>query len=305
MSFDAMSAKVLVVGSANLDLVVNCERFPQAGETLLGGEFSTHPGGKGANQATAAARLGPGVAFAGCVGRDSFGNVLESSLEESKIKLAHLHRLDAPTGIASILVDAAGDNTIVVAPGANSLITAEQVDKAISDLQPTVVLAQLEIPLEAVLQASQHERFILNPAPARSLPEELWQRCFLMTPNETETRVLTGIAPIDEASCARAAREFFARGVQNVIITLGAQGCYFAHPSGGRHFATPSVDAVDTTAAGDAFNGALAYFLAEGQEFADAIPMASAYAALSTTKIGAQESMPTRKALDDFRATLG
>lgn len=299
-----MPVKVLVIGSANLDLVVQTPRFPHPGETLLGGVFSTHPGGKGANQAVAAARLGDGVAFAGCIGSDSFAGVLTASLESAGAELSHLRHTASPTGIASILVDAAGANTIVVAPGANYDVTTEHVREALEVLQPTVVLSQLEIPLEAVVEASRHPRFILNPAPARRLPDELLANCHLITPNETETMELTGVAPIDEASCARASRELFARGVQNVIITLGEQGCYYACPSGGRIFPAPKVEPIDTTAAGDAFNGALAHFLADGLDFDQAIPPASVYAALSTTHPGAQESMPTREAFDAFRSSL-
>lgn len=291
---------VLVVGSANLDLVFSCDRFPQPGETLLGGTFATHPGGKGANQAVAAGRLGGEVYFCGCVGDDPYGGTLRSSLEGAGVDLAHLQSTTHPTGTACILVDAQGNNEIVVAPGSNSDVSSVQVEQALAACGPAVVLAQLEIPLDAVTAASRAEFFILNPAPAQRLPDSLLAACTILTPNESELAGLTGMTVESEAEVQEAAQFLLAKGVQNVIVTLGAKGCLWVSRDGARRFPSRRVEAVDTTAAGDAFNGALAHFLAQGASIADAIPRASAFAALSVTRRGAQESMPSREEFEDF-----
>ncbi len=296
-------SSVLVVGSANMDLVFRCARIPRAGETLLGGEFSTHPGGKGANQAVAIGRLGGSVSFVGAVGVDGFGGVLRESLSGAGVSVAWLEsRADLATGAACIVIDDAGMNSIVVAPGANAGVTPGRVTEALRATGAKVALAQLEIPLEAVEAAAAADRFILNPAPAQPLPVELLATCYLLTPNETETEALTGIDPDSDEACLRAGRELLERGVQNVVITLGARGAYWISATEGRAFPAPTVDVVDTTAAGDAFNGALAMFLAEGRELANAIPLANCVGALSTTRRGAQESMPT---LEELRVLAG
>jgi ribokinase len=290
---------VLVVGSANMDLVFRTARMPSPGETLLGGQFATHPGGKGANQAVAIGRLGGAVSFVGKVGSDAFGVALRQSLTEATVNVDFLQISEAPTGTAGIFVDDAGQNMIVVAPGANAEVSAEEVRIALQTLRPSVTLAQLEIPLEAVLAAAQADRFILNPAPARQLPDDLLDRCFALTPNEFELQALTGIDSTEEA-----AKRLLDRGVQNVIVTLGEQGSYWVSASGGLHFPVPLVSPIDTTGAGDAFNGALAMFLAEGQDLANAIPLANCVGALATTRPGAQEAMPTRKELRALAGSL-
>lgn len=294
---------VLVVGSANMDLVFRCARIPRAGETLLGGEFSTHPGGKGANQAVAIGRLGGAVVFVGAVGSDSFGAELRASLAGSGVDIQWLTTLpELATGVAGIVVDDAGMNSIVVAPGANGGVTPSRVSEALRETGARVALAQLEIPLDAVEAASAAERFILNSAPARALPSELLARCYLLTPNETETEGLTGVYPDSEEECLRAGHLLLDQGVRHVVITLGSRGSYWVSSGGGKAFPAPGVEAIDTTAAGDAFSGAMAMFLAEGRELSNAIPLANCVGALSATKLGAQESMPT---LGELRRLAG
>ncbi|RYG36799.1 ribokinase [bacterium] len=280
-----------------MDLVFRTARIPAVGETVLGEGFATHPGGKGANQAVAIGRLGGRVSFAGCVGDDVFGDALRQSLRDATVDTEHLLGVKGPSGTAGILVDAEGRNLIVVAPGANSAVTESAVDEAIRTILPAVVLAQLEIPLVAIEAAAKAERFVLNPAPARPLPAELVARCYVLTPNETEIETLTGIAATDGDSCDAAARALLDQGAEYVVITLGSRGSYLASPKGGMHFPAPNVEAIDTTAAGDAFNGALVMFLAEGREIGNAVALANCVGALSTTRLGAQESMPNREEL--------
>lgn len=291
---------VAVVGSVNLDLVFHVAKLPRPGETLLGGSFATHPGGKGANQAAAIACLGGDVEFVGCVGKDSEGEILAKTLTDAGVGTDRLQMIEGQrSGTACVVVGGDGANMIVVAPGANSAVSPAQVTSALGHIKPQVVLSQLEIPIESVLAAAQAERFILNPAPARALPPELLARCYVLTPNESELETLTGVLPVDPEDCIRASSSLLEAGVKNVIVTLGSRGCYWVSSQGGQYFAARKVQAADTTAAGDAFNGALAHFLAEGRDLAAAIPLANAVAALSTTKHGAQESMPS---LDDLRA---
>ncbi len=290
-------ASVRVVGSANLDLVFRSARLPRPGETILGREFTTHPGGKGANQAVAIGRLGGDVLFVGCVGADVFGETLRQSLADAGVRMEALSvEPDVATGTACILVDDEGMNSIVVAPGANDRLTPLRVRQAAMP-EAAVVLAQLEVPLEAVETAAEAKRFVLNPAPARALPGALLARCEVLTPNELELEALTGVAATDDEACGQGGRKLLDQGVRNVVVTLGARGSYWVSPAGGRHFPAPRVEAVDTTAAGDAFNGALALFLAEGRDLPNAIALANCVGALSTTRPGAQASMPTREAL--------
>lgn len=296
---------VAVVGSTNLDLVFVSPNLPRPGETLLGGEFATHPGGKGGNQAVAIAKLDGNVTFVGCIGNDSSGNVLRASLESNGVQTDSLVVDDARrSGTAVILVDDKGSNMIVVAPGSNQNLSADHVKQAYARKRPSVALAQIEIPLETVMAASEAEIFVLNPAPACDIPDCLLSRCHTLTPNEIETEALTGIAPVDDESCQAAGCTLLEKGVKNVVITLGDRGSYWATPKGGKHFETPSVKAVDTTAAGDAFSGSLAWFLAEGREIGNSIALANCVAALSTTKPGAQPSMPSFQMLRDIAGSL-
>ena len=301
--------RVMLLGSANMDLVVRTSRFPAIGETIMGSRFATFPGGKGANQAVAVGRLGGKPRFVAKIGNDAFGRELLHSLgsrgvDTGSVIMDPTHE----TGIAAITVDDEGRNTIVVAPGANGHLYPDEAVDAIEEIQPGILLAQLEIPLETVLAAAlalpSDKLFILNPAPARELPDELLQRVDYLTPNETEAEFLTGIRLTNDESCIEAADILFARGVKNVIFTLGAQGCFLATPFFGQSLPTLAVHAIDTTAAGDAFNGALAHFLAQGRDIDNAALLANVVGALSTTKEGAQSSMPSLRDVREHAAEL-
>jgi ribokinase len=303
---------VLVVGSANMDMVVSCGRFPQPGETVLGADFGMYPGGKGANQAVACARLGGRVTFLGKMGRDVFCERLSAGLQRDGVSLDHLF-LDpeAPTGIALITVDGEGQNEIIVVSGSNMRLTpAELEEKRAVFEAAAVVLVQLETPLETVQRAvalgkAHRATVILNPAPARPLPEALLRQVDYLTPNETEAEILTGLPVRDRASAEAAARQLLAQGVGCVVVTLGDKGALLVAPDRTALFPAQRVQAVDTTAAGDAFNGALAFALAGGQALEAALPFANAVGAYAVTKRGAQTSMPTRGELDAFTATDG
>jgi ribokinase len=295
--------QVHVVGSACIDLVFHTERFPVPGETILGNSFASYPGGKGANQAVAIAKLGGRASFAGCIGHDVFGDVLIQSLRDCGVDTTHLHRHPStPSGCASVMLDASGHNQIIVAPGANMELTAVQVDEAIAGIGDAIVLTQLEIPHATVLAASQAKRFILNPAPARELEDDLLSRCLAITPNEMETEQLVGICPRDPELCRAAAVRLLDKGVQNVVITLGSRGCFYM--SSERELFVPAIDipVVDTVAAGDAFAGALAWFYSEYEDWERAIRLATCVAGLSVSKCGAQPSMPS---IEEVRAFPG
>lgn len=299
---------ILVVGSANMDLVVTAERFPRPGETMFGRTFGMFPGGKGANQAVAAARLGGLVFFIGKMGRDVLRDDLCKSLERDGVCLEALS-IDpqASTGMAMITVDGTGQNEIVVVSGSNMRLSPAEVERGRRYFDRAgVVLLQLEIPLRSVARAARlaSERgaeVILNPAPARSLPISLLRMAHYLTPNETELGQLTGMRTRNTATIERAARALVAKGVRHVIVTLGSKGALLVTREGSVHFPGQKVRAVDTTAAGDAFNGALAFALAAGQRIEQAIPFANASAAVSVTRIGAQKSMAT---LNEVRAMI-
>jgi ribokinase len=296
---------VLVVGSANMDLVVRSVRFPKPGETILGSSFETFPGGKGANQAAAAGLLGDQARFIGKVGGDAFGEELRQSLADAGVDTTHMLRDDGPSGVAAILVDASAQNMIVVAPGANAKLSAQEVEAAI-DAAPEarVLLVQLETPMETVLAAFRRFResrqgiAILNPAPAAALPNALYELIDVITPNETEAAALTGLEPVDDASCRACAQALLDRGVGSVVITLGSHGCYWNDGRDELRLDAYHVEAVDTTAAGDAFNGALAVALSEGLPMRAALEFASAAGALAVTKAGAQAAMPSREEVE-------
>lgn len=290
---------VLVIGSSNTDLVMRTPRLPTPGETLLGGTFFTVQGGKGANQAVAAARAGAQTTFIARVGNDDFGQKALLSFQKENILTDHiLTDPDLPSGVAFILVDEKGENSIVVASGANAALSPIQLDAAENIFQKTdICLLQLETPLDTVLHATfmakqYNTPVILNPAPATQLPEEIWAHLFLITPNETETEMLTGIAPNTDHNAQKAAQVLLDRGVQNVIITLGSRGALLVTSTQATHIAAPQVTPIDTTAAGDAFNGALAYALASGQPLVDATRFACVAGALTVTQAGAQPAIP-------------
>ncbi|MDR7436940.1 MAG: ribokinase [Armatimonadota bacterium] len=296
--------RIAVVGSANMDLVVTAPRLPQVGETVIGGTFATFPGGKGANQAVAAARLGASVAMVGRVGADAFGRALRDGLAAEGVDVRHLREdPQASTGVALITVDQAGRNTIVVASGANMRVSADDVEAARDVLAASqVVLLQLEVPVPVVLHAARLAseagcRVILDPAPAPAdpLPESLYRLLTVINPNEVEARALTGVDPADADGARRAADTLLARGCRAAVIKLGERGSYVA-AEGVRELAPAvPVQAVDTTAAGDAFAAALAVALAEGRDLRGAVRFATVAAAVSVTRAGAQPSMPRRE----------
>lgn len=297
-------SKILVIGSSNTDMVVKTARFPQPGETIIGGEFFMFPGGKGANQAVAAARMGGQVTLIAKVGDDVFGQQALDGFVHEGIHVDYVFTdKELASGVALITVNGAGENEIVVAPGANAALLPADLDQAETAFASAdLVLMQLETPVETVLHAAAKttalgKRFVLNPAPAQVLPTELFPHLFLITPNETEATLLTGIALDEDAALPRVAEAFLQKGVANVIITLGARGAYFHNAE--THFITaaPKVEAVDTTAAGDVFNGALAVALAEGMDWSEAISVACQAGALAVTRMGAQASAPFREEL--------
>lgn len=303
---------VIVFGSLNMDLVARTPKLPRPGETLLGHSFATVPGGKGANQAVAVARLGITTEFVGRVGDDAFGKTLVRGLQTDRVRCGHI-QVDASThsGIAMIAVDDASENNIIVIPGANSKMDETDVEHLRSILpQAKVLLLQLEIPLPIVLSAAKAAKqagvmVILDPAPARSdLPAELYPLVDIITPNQVEASQLVGWAIDNEASVIQAAKALQQRGVPTVIIKRGKEGAIALTPTDTLKIPAFPVKAVDTVAAGDAFNGGLAASLAEGLSFQDAAILASAVAALSVSQSGAQASLPTREALNAFLQEL-
>ena len=315
MTLESNKKTVLVVGSANMDLVVRCNRFPRPGETVLGNDFGMYPGGKGANQAVACARLGGRVCFLGKMGEDLFFEKLVASLQQDDVNLeALLSDSEAPTGVALIAVDEAGENQITVVAGSNMKLRAEKV-AARDDLfeRAAVVLLQLEVPLPTVTRAVELGRkhgatVILNPAPARELPDALLAQVDLLTPNASEAALLAGLEAGEEGgerAAEQAARRLLERGVGGVVVTLGAEGALLVTPEQGRRFPVPRVDVVDTTAAGDAFNGALAFALARGNGLPEAIRLANAAATHAVTRHGAQPSMPTMDEAKVYDAATG
>ncbi|HOV61603.1 MAG TPA: ribokinase [Candidatus Hydrogenedentes bacterium] len=307
-----MPGKIVVVGSSNTDMIIQSERIPRPGETVLGGRFAMAAGGKGANQAVAAARAGGQITFVARVGEDLFGENAILGFERDGIDVRHVHKTAGEaSGVALIMVDQRGENSIAVAPGANARLTPEDVDGAETAIaESACVLAQLEVPLETAqrameLAARHGVRAILNPAPARELPEALLRVVSVLTPNETEAELLTGLPARDEAEAAAAAERLAERGPRTVLITLGAKGVYARDPEWQGMVPGFPVEAVDTTAAGDVFNGALATALSEGKSLRDAIRFGCAAAAISVTRLGAQPSAPTRAEIEAFLAARG
>ncbi|MET8943937.1 ribokinase [Streptomyces sp. NPDC004542] len=293
---------LLVVGSANADLVIDVERRPGAGETVLGGDLAVHPGGKGANQAVAAARLGARTALLARVGDDAHGRLLLDSQRAAGVDPQGVLVGGAPTGVALITVDPSGDNSIVVSPGANGRLTPADVRAAGPLLAASrVVSAQLEIPLETVVEVVRNlpagSRFVLNPSPPRPLPPEVLAACDPLIVNEHEAKVILG----DTSAGDRPedwARALLAEGPRSVVITLGAEGALVASADGVTPVPSVRVDAVDTTGAGDAFTAALAWRLGSGASPAEAAGYAARVGAAAVTKRGAQDSFPTAEEVD-------
>ncbi|HET9306139.1 MAG TPA: ribokinase [Candidatus Sulfotelmatobacter sp.] len=304
-----MGKQIVVVGSINLDLVAATERIPIAGETIAGLTFRTFPGGKGANQAVAAARLGGSVSMVGKLGADPFGVQLRDSLEESRVNTGAVEVVAGSSGVALIVTDAAGQNAITVIAGANAQLSPADLDDHIDLIRGAgILLTQLEIPLETVeylagIAAEEHVPLMLDPAPAIPLPVSLLKRIDWLTPNETETCILTGLPPgeVSHQSMEAAANTLLESGCRNVILKLGDRGCYVALSDGTRQLLPAyAVRALDTTAAGDAFNGAFAVALMSRKQPFECASWASAVAAISVTRHGAQTSMPTANEVETF-----
>ncbi|QZP30327.1 ribokinase [Pseudomonas sp. DR48] len=304
-----MPAKVVVIGSLNMDLVTRAPRLPRGGETLIGESFATVSGGKGANQAVAAARLGAQVSMVGCIGSDAYGQELRGALLAEQIDCQAVSTVEGASGVALIVVDDNSQNAIVIVAGANGALTPQVIDQFDAVLQAAdVIICQLEVPDATVGYALKRGRelgktVILNPAPAsRPLPADWYASIDYLIPNESEASALSGV-PVDSLQSAEtAASALIALGAGKVIITLGAQGSLFANGTGFEHFPASQVKAVDTTAAGDTFVGGFAAALASGKSEAEAIRFGQVAAALSVTRAGAQPSIPTLSEVQAFKA---
>lgn len=300
--------KLCVLGSVNADHVIRVPYFPKAGETLKGGHYHIAYGGKGANQAVAAARVRDtslvDVDFIACIGADDIGRAMKQAFVQDGINPEHIVEVaDQMTGIAMIQVADSGENSIVISAGANAKLD----ESVVAQHQATIesadcLLVQLETPLQAVEKAvkiakAHHTQVILNPAPAQPLSDEILANIDMITPNETETALLTGVQVVDEQTAQQAANVFHQKGIQTVLITLGAKGAFLSENGNGEIIAGFKVIPVDTTAAGDTFNGALAVALLEGKSMRDAVMFAHKASSISVTRMGAQSSIPTRSEL--------
>lgn len=294
---------VLVVGSLNMDQIFRLPRLPRPGESMLAGDVITAPGGKGANQAVAAARMGAHVRMVGRVGGDPFGGSLRQSLAAAGVDVSGLRTsADAPTGTALIMLVEGVDNSIVVAPGANGRVALADLD-AVDWSEVGVLLVQFEIPLAVTAEAMRRARqagalVILDPAPPQPCPPDLLALAHILTPNETEAEALTGVAVTDLASAEQAGRKLLSGSEQRVIVKLGDEGALICTQSGSQHWPSVPVSVVDTTAAGDAFCGALAAAYAGGETLANAVKFGCAAGALATTKMGAEPSLPTKEEIE-------
>jgi len=297
--------RILVIGSSNTDMVIKTEKIPVPGETILGGKFLLNPGGKGANQAVAAARLGGKVTFVTKRGNDLFGNQAVGLFMREGIDTQYIVKdPELPSGVALITVDSKGENSIVVAPGSNGNLLQEDIPlKIFNSGKFGILLLQLEIPLKTVeysarLASENNIKVILNPAPAQGLTDNLLKYIWLLIPNETETEILSGIKAHDNSSADEATTALQKKGVKNIIITMGEAGAYVKSENFTGMVPGIKVNAVDTTAAGDVFNGAIAVALSEGKDLKEAVAFANKAASISVTRMGAQASAPYRNEVD-------
>ena len=306
------TSRLTVLGSINVDHIMNIAQFPAPGETVIGKQYQTAFGGKGANQAVACGRSGADITFIACVGDDAIGAEILAQLQRDRIHIAAVSVVPvAATGVAMIFVNEDGENVIGISAGANAALTPEHFApyKGLVE-QSDALLMQLESPLETVIAAAQaaknHQtRVILNPAPARELPDSLLKLVDVITPNETEAEKLTGISVSDETGAARAAQVLHDKGIGQVLITLGSRGVWLSVNGEGRRIPGFKVNAVDTIAAGDTFNGAYVTALLEGKPADEAVRFAHAAAAIAVTRRGAQPSVPWRREIDAFLAERG
>lgn len=301
-----MQRKIVVIGSCNTDMVISMDHLPLPGETLIGGEFFMNSGGKGANQAVAAARLGGNVSFIAKVGNDPFGKRALEQYRAEGIDVKHiLTDPEQPSGVALIMVDAQGENSIAVASGANAHLTTKDIDNAKEILsRADIVLMQLETPITTVEHAANVAKrsggkVILNPAPAQPLPESLLQNLYILIANETEAEFISGTQITDMDSVARAADILCDKGVEKVVITLGSRGAFVKERGNYHQIPGLKVKAVDATAAGDTFCGALCVALAEGKNLTEAVTFANRCAAVTVTRMGAQSSLPYRSEIEE------
>ncbi|MCW0332136.1 ribokinase [Pantoea ananatis] len=306
------NAKLAVLGSINADHILNLAHFPRPGETVIGQKYQIAFGGKGANQAVAAGRAGANIAFIACVGADDIGERICQQLAQDNIDTHSVEAVEGEsTGVAMIFVNGEGENNIGIYSGANAALTPQYVERHQQVItQAYALLMQLESPLDSVLAAAtlarQHQtRVILNPAPATKLSDDLLALIDIITPNETEAEILTGIAVNNDDDAARAAAALHEKGIATVLITLGRRGVWLSENGKGQRIAGFEVNAVDTIAAGDTFNGAFITARLEGKAMHDAVRFAHAAAAIAVTRSGAQPSVPWRAEIDDFLQQQG
>lgn len=298
--------KIIVIGSSNTDMVIRSERLPRPGESVIGGDFMMVGGGKGANQAVAAAKMGHSVIFAAALGNDIFGDAAVNGYKNYGVDTSYIVRKSKPSGIALILVDGSGQNVISVALGANNELTIDDVMPALEQIESgDIVLLQLEIPMSTVVAcvdvaSSKGAKVVLNPAPATIVDDNTLSKLYLITPNETEAQTLTGIEVVDMVSAENAAKKLYSKGVKRVVITMGSRGSYLYDNGEGVFIPAHKVSAVDATAAGDVYNGALCAAIAEDMNLYDALKFATKASAISVTRAGAQPSVPTRDEVNNF-----
>lgn len=299
--------KICVIGSLNMDLVVNVDEMPKKGQTLIGSNFKEVPGGKGANQAVAIARLGGDIRMIGKVGNDGFGKTLIKKLKEDNVKTDYIHIENCPSGIAMITVDKNAENAIVVAPGANFRVLAKDIDSCIEGINESdIVVLQLETPVETIKYALKKSKElgkynILNPAPATKLDDEIIKNVDLLTPNETELEVLSGIKINSEKDIKKAADIMISKGVKQLIVTLGSKGSIYIDKDSTKFKKSYKVEAIDTTAAGDSYTGALAVAFSQDKDIDEAMDFALKVGALSVMKEGAQTSLPMIDEILNFK----